>query len=95
MSHRPENPFDSIEGALEYVSLLLEAIGEAQQQVETETARALDPRLARRKEALQLASYKLAKLSSHVTASHRILNDLRTLGRLLLEKRKATEAPSV
>ena len=41
----------------------------------------------RRKEALLLVSYNLAKLNLHITTSRRILNDLRTLRRLLLAER--------
>jgi hypothetical protein len=90
MDDKPETPFESIEGALEYVSLLLEAIQEAQRQVEGEIALAASPQLARRKQALQLASYKLDKLSSHITGSRRALNDLRALRRLLLEERQGS-----
>jgi hypothetical protein len=94
MDDQPEVPFESIEGALEYVSLLLEAIQEAQQHVETEIALAADPQLARRKQALQLVRYKLDRLSVNIAGSHRILNDLRTLRRLLLEERQPSrEAP--
>jgi hypothetical protein len=89
MEDRAETPFESIEGALEYVSLLQEAIQEAQQQVEKEIGLAADSPLARRKEALQLVRYKLAKLSSHISGSRRVLNDLRTLRRLLLEERQS------
>ena len=95
MDDKPETPFESIEGALEYVDLLLEAVQEAQQQVEGEISLAAGPQLARRKQALQLASYKLDKLSSHVTGSRRVLNDLRTLRRLLLEERQSPTAASV
>ena len=94
MSHRSETPFDNIENALEYVNLLLEAIGEAQQQVDTEIVRATDPQLERQRQALQLVSYKLVQLSSHITSSHRLLNDLGKLSRLLLEERQAKVAPS-
>jgi len=41
----------------------------------------------RRKEALLLVSYNLAKLNLHITTSRRILNDLRMLRRLLLAER--------
>ncbi|PYV44605.1 MAG: hypothetical protein DMG06_05800 [Acidobacteria bacterium] len=95
MSHQPETPFDNIESALEYMNLLLEATREAQEQVETEIVHATDTVLARRKQALQLVSHKLVKLSSHIAASRRILNDLRTLRRLLLEERNAPEASSI
>lgn len=94
MSHEPETPFDHIEGALEYVNLLVEATREAQEHVEMEVARATTPEMARRKKALQLVTYNLAKLSSHIGSSRRILNDLRTLRRLLLEERHAAEISS-
>src|SRR5437660_1075387 len=88
VNYKSETPFDNIESALEYVNHLLEATREAQDQIGTEILRAANPQLARRKQALQLVNYKLDKLSSHVAASRRILNDLRTLRRLLLEERK-------
>ena len=88
VNYQPETPFDNIESALEYVNHLLEATREARDQIQTEILRAANPQLARRREALQLVQYKLEKLSSHVAASRRILNDLRMLRRLLLEERK-------
>jgi hypothetical protein len=91
MRYRSETSFDNIESALEYVNHLLEATREAQGQIKTEILRAVDPQLARRKQALQLVNYKLDKLSSHIGASRRILNDLRTLRRLLLEERKTPD----
>jgi hypothetical protein len=90
MNQQPETPFNDIEGAREYTNLLLEAAQEAQGEVEAEIARVTDPRLARRKQALQLVSHKLIKLSSHIVTIRQILNDLRTLRRLLLEEREAT-----
>jgi hypothetical protein len=62
MSYEPETPFDNIESAQEYVNYLLEATQEAHKQIETEIERAADVKLARRRQALQLVSYKLAKL---------------------------------
>ena len=55
--------------------------------VEAEIASADRERADRRKEALLLVSFNLAKLNLHVTTSRRILNDLRTLRRLLLAER--------
>lgn len=95
MNYQSETPFDNIESALEYVNHLLEATREAREQIGREVLRAANPQLARRKQALQLASYKLDKLSSHIAASRRILNDLRTLRRLLLEERKTPNSSSV
>ena len=87
MSDRAETPFDSIEGSHEYVALLAEAIEEARQEIESEIAAAEGENAVRRKEALLLVSYNLSKLKVHITTSRRILNDLRTLRRLLLAER--------
>ena len=88
LSYDPETPFDSIEGSQEYVALLAEAIEEARQDVDADIAVALAEEADRRKDALQLVSYNLAKLAQHITTSRRILNDLRTLRRLLLAERE-------
>lgn len=92
MSDISETPFDTIEGSHEYVQLLAEAIQEAHREVEAEIALAAEEGAERRKQALQLVAYKLARLSLNITASRRILNDLRTLRRLLLEERQAGPA---
>ena len=88
MSYKPETPFDSIESAQQYVELLIEASEESKRDVGVDIARAESNRLERQKRALQLVSNNLAKLSQHMTTSLRILNDLRTLRRLLLEERQ-------
>ncbi len=72
--------------------MLFDAIEEAQEDVGAEIAIAESERAARRKEALQIVAFKLTKLSSHILASRRLLNDLRTLQRLLMEERPALEA---
>ena len=82
-----ETPFDSIEGSHEYVAMLAEALDEARREVEAEIAAAAEDGAERRKQALLLVSYNLAKLNLHITSSRRILNDLRTLRRLLLAER--------
>lgn len=87
MSHQPETPFDSIESSHEYVSMLAEAIAEARRDVEQDSAQASEEGADRRTQALLLVSYNLAKLEGHMTTSRRILNDLRTLRRLLLAER--------
>ena len=92
VDYTSQTPFDSIEGSHEYVALLAEAIAEARREVEGDIALAVSEGAERRKEALQLVSYNLAKLSLHITASRRILNDLRTLRRLLLAERSPGEA---
>ena len=88
MSAQAETPFDSIEGAQDYVSLLAEALEEAQRSVERDTIVASETQGAeRRVEALRLVNYKLNQLRIHLASSRRILNDLRTLRRLLLSER--------
>jgi hypothetical protein len=87
MEYQAETPFDSIEGSHEYVALLAEALNEARRDVESEIALAERDAADRRKQALLLVSYNLAKLNLHITTSRRILNDLRSLRRLLLAER--------
>jgi len=91
VSYRAETPFDNIEGSHEYVALLAESLDEARRDVEAEIAIAERDRADRRKEALLLVSYNLAKLHLHITTSRRILNDLRSLRRLLLAERGLPE----
>ena len=95
MSDCPETPFDSIEGSHEYVAMLAEALYEARRDIESELAVAEHDGAERRKEALLLVSYNLAKLNLHITASRRILNDLRSLRRLLLAERGVAEERSL
>ena len=87
MSEKAETPFDNIEGSHEYVALLAEAVDEARRDVEADIAAAERDGAERRKQGLLLVSYNLAKMNLHITAGRRILNDLRTLRRLLLAER--------
>jgi len=84
LGHEPETPFDNIESARQFVELLCETIEEARAEVEQELGRTQPER---RVQALQLVAYNLAKLSVHMTTSRRLLNDLRTLRRLLYQER--------
>jgi hypothetical protein len=87
VSYQSETPFDSIESSHEYIVMLSEAVAEALADVEADIALADSDHAARRKQALQLVSFNLSKLNSHISSSRRILNDLRTLRRLLLDER--------
>jgi hypothetical protein len=87
MSHRSETPFDNIESSHEYVTLLAEAIDVAVAELEADIEIAGEDGADRRREALHLVLFNMNKLQGHMTASRRILNDLRTLRRLLLEER--------
>jgi hypothetical protein len=81
-------PFEGIEGAYDYVRLLREAIEEARQSILDDLAEAdQDDEDRRRVDALRLVEYKLIQLHTHIASSSRLLNDLRTLRRLLLQER--------
>jgi hypothetical protein len=88
MSYKPETPFDTLESAHEYVALMAEIVEDVRRDVEGEVGRTIAESEQRRKEALQLISYNLTKLSTHLTSSRRILNDLRSLRRVLFGERK-------
>jgi hypothetical protein len=88
VDQEPESPFDNIESAQQFVELLFDAIEEARREVEADAAQ---PQSERRQQALQLVSYNLAKLSLHMGTSRRILNDLRSLRRLLYQERGLQE----
>jgi hypothetical protein len=84
-----ETPFDSIEGAQQYVSLLAEAVDDAAAAVrEDARAAAGTPGGERQLEALRIVEYKLNQLRAHLASSRRLLNDLRSLRRLLLGERE-------
>ncbi|MGA7293277.1 MAG: hypothetical protein WBW53_22570 [Terriglobales bacterium] len=89
----PETPFDSVENAQQYIRLLAEAIAEAKTEIAADLVAGTKSGLDRRVQALQIVKFKLDKLEHHLKTSGRLLNDLRTLRRLLLEER-AEPAPA-
>ena len=89
MSSDPEAPFDSVDGAHEYVSLLCAAIGETRAALREDVQQATHEGATRRLDALRLVTYKLDRLEHHLHASRGLLNDLRALRRLLLGDRPA------
>ena len=89
-----KTPFGSIESAYEFMGLLREALDEAYEQIQDDTDAARQTKEAeRRVQALRLVDAKLNQLRNHVLASLVILNDLRTLRRLLLGERAAEGSP--
>jgi len=92
MKDRSQTPFDSVEGAHEYLSLLSDAIQDAKDEIDADIRAAEDPKFPRRLEALRLVSFKLDRLEQHVKNSRRLLNDLRSLRRLLLDQREEPAA---
>jgi hypothetical protein len=91
LDSRPATPFDSVENTQEYFRVLSETLQEVQREIDGDIAAAAELKLSRRVEALRLVLFKLQKLEEHVKASSRLLNDLRTLRRLLLQERAKIE----
>jgi hypothetical protein len=80
--------FDTIESAQEFLALLREAVEESKLTAASDITQTEGRNL----DALRIVFYKLEKLEQHLRVSGRLLNDLRTLRRLLLEER--TGVPS-
>ncbi len=79
-----KTPFDNVDTAHEYVSLLAEAVRQARDEVGEDVERAQAEGAARQVQALQLVAWKLERLEAHLGSSRQLLNDLRRLRRLLL-----------
>jgi len=89
MSYQAGSPFDSIESAHEFIALLSETVREAKREVEADVQRESGSQFPRRLDALRTALSSMEKLELHMNKSRRILNDLRSLRRLLFEERGA------
>lgn len=88
-----EDQFESLESAHSFVTLLAETVAEAKNELECDLVR--ESASSRRRDALRIAQYNLAKLELHINRSRRILNDLRTLRRLLFEERGRTHPDKI
>jgi hypothetical protein len=82
-----DKPFENIESAQEYLALLSRELDAARRDTQGDIAREANSQIPRRRDALRLVLYTLEKLEQHIKVSRRLLNDLRTLRRLLLDKR--------
>jgi len=78
-----QDPFDTIESAIEFFALLETAITESEADVNGDLTKAEADGARRHSEALRLVMYKLEKLEFHAGRCKRLLNDLRTMRRLL------------
>lgn len=87
-------PFNSIESAHEFITLLAQTIYEVKLDIEADVEREQTSNMHRRLDALHMVAYTLEKLELHMNRSRRALNDLRTLRRLLLKERAVTNAKS-
>lgn len=99
MKSQTADPFGTIESAHDFMTLLAAAISEAKAELQMDVDReSASGDASRRVDALRIALYNVEKLELHLNRSSRILNDLRTLRRLLFEERVVTsraEARSV
>lgn len=87
MNQELENPFGSIEDAHDFMTLMAQTVFETKLEIEADVQRESSSNYPRRAEALKLTLYTLSRLEFHMQRSQRILNDLRTLRRLLFEER--------
>ena len=87
-----QTPFDTVENAHDYVRLLVEAIAEAKSEIAADLGADAKTQPQRRVEALRLVQFKLDKLEQQLQSSSRLLNDLRTLRRLLFDERPESTA---
>ena len=87
MRQHMADQFETLESAYDFVALLGETVAEAKRELEGDVQRESTSDHSRRLDALRVALYSLDKLELHVNRSQRILNDLRSLRRLLFEER--------
>ena len=80
-----EDQFETLESAHDFMALLAETVAEAKRELERDVQREAAP--SRRLDVLRIAAYNVDKLELHLKQSRRILNDLRTVRRLLFEER--------
>lgn len=93
MTHQRDSPFETLESAHGFVGLLREAVDDAYGSILDEIALAQETEGAeRRLDALRLVDHKLNCLRQNVLASLLLLNDLRTLRRLLRGERQGPPA---
>ena len=85
MNH--EFPFDNVESAHEFVNRLAQVVLETRHDIEADIRRETNSNFPRRLEALQLSVCKMQTLEFHLKKSCCLLNDLRSLRRILFEER--------
>jgi hypothetical protein len=88
MNATAEKSFDGIESAHAFVVLLAATIREAKRDLQADIEREAAQNLSRRIDALRVALYNLENVELYMNRSRRVLNDLRTLRRLLSEERR-------
>lgn len=95
MAKAVTSPFDTIESAHAFVQLLYTTLAETKKELSADVEREPNGGPNRRRDALLVAAYNVERLEYHLTRSARLLNDLRTIRRLLLEERMKRPAASI
>jgi hypothetical protein len=85
-----EQPFDTIESAHDFMNVLAETILDSVKDLDREQLSSLKDGEERRAQAVELALFKLRLLNCHVHKCRIILNDLRTIRRLVFNERPAS-----
>jgi hypothetical protein len=86
--NRIEQPFDSIESAQDFMSVLAATLLDEMKDLKRDYDTAVRDGQERRGQAIELALFKLKTLCCYVHKSRIALNDLRTLRRLILNERQ-------
>jgi hypothetical protein len=86
--------FESIDSAKQLIELMIEDVKLSRQEIDSDIAEAERENANRRRDALLVVAHQLNLLSSHLANSSRILNDLRSLRRLLLAEPDAPGKPT-
>ena len=87
-----EQPFDSIESAHDFMNVLAETVVAAMKDLHRDHQIALRDGQERRARAIELALFKAKTLNCYIFKSRRMLNDLRTIRRLILNERMTPES---
>jgi hypothetical protein len=94
MNSQTDDPFQTLESAHDFVTLLAAAVSQSKAELRADVDReSASADLSRRVDALRIALYNVEKLEVHLNKSSRLLNDLRTLRRLLFEERVGSSRP--
>jgi len=83
--------FDSIESAQDFMKVLADTILDAMKDLDGDRHAAAQDGEPRRAQAIELAIFKLKTLSCHIHKSRIVLNNLRTVRRLILNERQPKE----
>ena len=80
--------FDSIESAQDFMKVLADTILDSMKDLSADQQEAVQVSEPRRAQAIELAIFKLKTLNCYIHKSRIILNDLRTVRRLILNERQ-------